>query len=284
MAVDEEPKPPTASGSEARTGGLKGVDEAVGKALSPGAEAFGREVVPLGQKAGEFTNRVGILLIRTLEPLVFGWGRIADWLEKSISDRLKDVPQDRVVPPNPQIAVPAMQALTYSMEDEVIREMFANLLAADMNADIKKDAHPAFVELIKDLTPADARLLKVMRGRPQCTFTVRLGLPTQFATVSTHYSFSIEGLSNDDIDASVNNLERLGLVDRRDEWPIVPEIDGIENTLKVDHEQERQAMDNNPALRQYLHVPEGGHIQTLIHRQGMYLTPLGIRFARICVS
>ena len=67
------------------------------------------------------------------------------------------------MPPNPRIAVPALQALTYSLDDELIREMFANLLAADMNAETKKDAHPAFVELIKEMTPADARVLKICR-------------------------------------------------------------------------------------------------------------------------
>ena len=54
-----------------------------------------------------------------------------------------------------------MQALTYSLDEEHIREMFANLLAADMNADTKKGAHPAFVEFIKDMTPIEAKLLLI---------------------------------------------------------------------------------------------------------------------------
>jgi hypothetical protein len=74
-----------------------------------------------------------------------------------MDQRLKGVPREKIVPPEPRIAVPALQALTYSLDDKLIRDMFANLLAADMNVDTKRDAHPAFVEIIKEMTPAEAR-------------------------------------------------------------------------------------------------------------------------------
>ncbi len=284
MAEDDGMKLPAAPEPKnvGSLGGLKGLDEAAGKALSPAAEEFGKEIAPLGKKAGQLTSRVGILLIRALEPLVFGLEKSADWIEKAVTERLKDVPPENIVPPNPRIAVPALQALTYSLDDELIREMFANLLAADMNAETKKDAHPAFVELIKEMTPADARVLKVCRETPQCSFIPRLGSATRFYTLGTYYSFAVEGLSNDDISTSLNNLERLGLLERRDEFPITQQNDDTENSLKAQYEHTRQSADI-PELTKQLGIADGGHVEIYIKRSGLCLNPLGVSFVRICL-
>jgi hypothetical protein len=66
--------------------------------------------------------------------------------------------------------VPALQALTYSLVEEAIREMFANLMAADMNSDRKGDVHPAFVELIKEMTPLEAQILRTLKDGPRTEF------------------------------------------------------------------------------------------------------------------
>jgi hypothetical protein len=285
MAGDDGTKLPAVPETEetGSLGGLKGLDEAAGKALSPAAEEFGKEIVPLGKKAGQLTSRVGSLLIRALEPLVYGLEKSADWIEKAVTERLKDVPPENVVPPNPRIAVPAMQALTYSLNDGLIREMFANLLAADMNTEKKKDAHPAFVELIKEMTPADAQVLKICNEIPQCSFIVRLGSAARFYTLGTHYSFTVEGLSRDDISTSLNNLERLGLLGRRDEYPAREQNDDTEKGLKVEYEPTRQSFDNTETRKSFA-IAEGRHVDIIIKRSGLYLNPLGVSFARICLK
>ena len=282
MARDDGAKLPAPEPEKVALGGLKGLDETVGKALSPAADEFGKEIAPLGKKAGQLTSRVGILLIRALEPLVYGLEKSADWIEKTVTERLKDIPPENIVPPSPRIAVPTLQALTYSLDDEPIREMFANLLAADMNAETKKEAHPAFVELIKEMTPADAWVLKICRDSPQCTFIVRMGSAIRFHTLGTHYSFAVEGLSNDDIGTSLNNLERLGLLERRDEFPIMQQHNDTENSLKAQYEHIRQRHDN-PEVKKDLQIAGGGHVEIHIKRNGLYLNPLGVRFARICL-
>jgi hypothetical protein len=255
----------------------------VDKALSPAAQEFGKEIVPLGKKAGEITNRVGVLLLKALEPLVYGLEKSGDWIEKAVSDRLKDVPKEKIEPPNPRIAVPAMQALTYSMDDKLIREMFANLLAADMNTDTKHDAHPAFVEIIKEMTPTDAKVLRIVRTSTQISFVVRIGTEVAFYTIATHYSFEIEGASLDEIGKSLNNLERLGLLERREEYPLGSIGEKIEAKLHADYESQRQMMDT-PEIRATTKVSENGHVVLIIKKSGLYLNPLGEGFSRICLS
>jgi Abortive infection alpha len=263
---------------------VKGIDEAAGKALGPSAEAFGKEIVPLGQRAGQLTNRVGVLLIRALEPLVYGLEKSGNWIEKAVTERLKNIPPEKVVPPNPRIAAPAMQSLIYSMHDEPIRDMFANLLAADMNADTKADAHPAFVEFIKEMTPADAKVLATFRQSPwQCSFEAQIGAPGRYVSYGPHFSFSIAGLSDDDIGKSLNNLDRLGLVERRDAAPVFKHVQDIEAALTRDYEPKRQAYDN-AEWRKHFDLPADKRIELNVVPRGLYLSPLGTSFTRICLG
>ena len=55
--------------------------------------------------------------------------------------------------------MPALQAISYSMDSEELRNMYANLLAKAMNVDEKDKVHPAFVELIKQMAPREALIL-----------------------------------------------------------------------------------------------------------------------------
>jgi Abortive infection alpha len=268
----------------ADTSGSKGIDEAAGKALGPSAEAFGKEIAPLGQRAGQLTNRVGVLLIRALEPLVYGLEKSANWIEKAVTERLKNIPPEKVVPPNPRIAAPAVQSLIYSMHDEPIRDMFANLLAADMNADTKADTHPAFVEFIKEMTSADAKVLATFRqSSRQCVFEAQIGTLGHYITYGPHFSFSIAGLSDDDIGKSLNNLDRLGLVERRDAAPVSKQIEDITAALTRDYEPKRQAYDNADWRRNF-DLAADQPLELNVVPNGLFLTPLGTSFVRICLG
>jgi len=80
------------------------------------------------------------------------------------------------------------------------------------------------------VTPADARILKLVQHSSQTAFTVRIGSPGNYYILDTHYSFVIDGLTNHDIGKSLNNLERLGLLERRDKFQLAPVNDETEKT------------------------------------------------------
>lgn len=61
--------------------------------------------------------------------------------------------------PEAYVAVPAIQAISYSMNSEELRNLYANLLAKAMNSDTKDMVHPSFVEIIKQMSPIDALVL-----------------------------------------------------------------------------------------------------------------------------
>lgn len=82
--------------------------------------------------------------------------------KKLLEQKLQNTPPEQIVSPEPYVAVPALQAISYSMDNEEIRNMYANLLASSMSEKVKNDVHPAFVEIIKQLSPDEARILKYL--------------------------------------------------------------------------------------------------------------------------
>lgn len=76
-----------------------------------------------------------------------------------LAEKLKNTDSSKIVEPEAYVAVPAMQQLSYSFNSEDLREMYANLLASAMIEDTKWSVHPSFVEIIKQLSPLDAKAL-----------------------------------------------------------------------------------------------------------------------------
>ncbi|MBJ6926817.1 DUF4393 domain-containing protein [Vibrio cholerae] len=75
---------------------------------------------------------------------------------KRVNDK---VPEDSQINAHPQIAGPIMNGLKYVEEESIITEMFLNLLARAIDKDRVNEAHPAFVNIINQLSPDEAKIL-----------------------------------------------------------------------------------------------------------------------------
>lgn len=84
-------------------------------------------------------------------------------LDEMVTEKLKRIPADCIVPPIARITVPTIQKASITEEPE-IREMYANLLANSMNAIVKNGVHPSFVEIINQISPDEAKILKYFFG------------------------------------------------------------------------------------------------------------------------
>lgn len=82
--------------------------------------------------------------------------------KKLLEEKLKSVPPELIQPPEAHVAVPAFQYISYCMDNEELRDMYANLLANSMNEVVKNGVHPGFVEIIKQLCPDEAKILRYM--------------------------------------------------------------------------------------------------------------------------
>jgi hypothetical protein len=76
--------------------------------------------------------------------------------KKLLEAKLQETPIENIITPPSYVAVPALQAISYCMDDEQLRDMFSELLAHAMNSETVDNVHPTYVEIIKQMSPYDA--------------------------------------------------------------------------------------------------------------------------------
>ena len=139
-----------------------------------------------------------------------------DELQKMLKEELEKVQPQNILPPIPRIAVPTLQGASIS-DEEIIRRLYAKLLAGTMNTGKREYAHPAFVRMIDEMNEMDANVLEkivdISDSFPvaRVTFTFESRYLTH---VMPHfYSMRFDGLGNEyDISRSIENLSRLNLI------------------------------------------------------------------------
>ena len=131
--------------------------------------------------------------------------------------RLESTPIEDVTEVTPEIGVPIGEKITYVTNEE-LSDMYVELLA---KASIKSSvslAHPGFVNVINNLSPDEAILLKAIRNESAFPFIevrVHEKGKTAWNTLNRAYSplSNIPGITfPKQIDAYLSNFEGLGLV------------------------------------------------------------------------
>lgn len=197
-----------------------------------------------------------------------------------LEEKLKNVPPEQIQPPEPHVAVPALQYLSYCMDNEELRDMYANLLANSMNTVVKKGVHPGFVEIIKQLCPDEAKILRYFSTHtiiPTVTlrFEDQKGSGTE---IVTHFSNVGELAKCEEpfaFKVYFDNLIRLGLLEASPQFASMTDK-SLYEPLK-----------NHPALH-------GSGLDILMQGIGknrarftegyMRLTHFGQKFCDVCVS
>lgn len=75
------------------------------------------------------------------------------------------IPEERRVLPAPQILGPILESIRYEINDEPISVMFRNLLGSAMDVEKLNLVHPSFVNIIKNLSPDEAKILDYLRTK-----------------------------------------------------------------------------------------------------------------------
>lgn len=243
--------------------------------IQPAAKQFGRSLETVGRAINA--------ALLPLEALVWKFEQYATFMNTRVADKLKNTPEDQIITPKPNIAVPAIEALRYSGHEEEIADLFANLLAASMDRSKAGSVHPAFVELIKQLTPDEAKLLKTIGPDiPVPVIQIRLmkrGHDDQDGpTLNLMSDFSIFGEkagcdSPNDTTVYLNNICRLGLGEyfRERSYSNTKLYEELENCQFVKDLRER-------------YENKGAYGRMFFVRGLFQLTAMGVLFRRICVT
>ena len=198
--------------------GLEIAKETIKEVAADVYEDVGR---PVAKPTGELVGLVPRAIKAALSPLE-KWILQKEYnvaeTKKMLEEKLQNIPPELIESPEPHIAVPAMQYISYCMDCDELRDMYANLLANSMNKVVKNGVHPGFIEIIKQLCPDEAKILKYFLNHSIVpTVTLRYE-DEEGSGINFIKDFSVVGeLANCErpyeICVYLNNLCRLGLVE-----------------------------------------------------------------------
>ena len=241
-------------------------------------------VQPAAQEVGKALQTVAKTVHVVLAPvsaLVWGYDQIKEFVSTKVAERLKNVPPENIVTPKPNVAGPALEALRYTGHESALSDLYANLLAASMDSSTAHGAHPAFVEIIKQLTPDEAKLVALFVGdRTLPLINLRWEfnpnpegnnggktILTSFSHLGREAGCEFEHMTPTYID----NLCRLGLA----EIPAMSEY-----TTKGVYD----ALENDPSIKAWIEeIGKNATLHHVIEHKYLRVTELGKQFANTCV-
>lgn len=193
----------------------------------------------IGKALGTTAKTINIALA-PISALVWGYDEIKSFIEIEVSKKLKNIPTEDIQQPDPVIVGPLLESLKYCGSKSHLVEMYSTLLATAINSKTRDNAHPAFVEIIKQLTPLDVNIIDLYRnsfpGSPMFPYEYeKLGHGSlnmkdselnrklgeeweegkEYSYVAKLISTHIDGTAlEDNISISLDNLLRLRLIQK----------------------------------------------------------------------
>ena len=255
---------------------------AVSEIISESKEIIGKAYDDVAHPTTHAVGQIISFVPRTVKVWLGKWEK---WIlngeyaiketEKLLEEKLKNVPEEKIVEPEPYVAVPAIQQLSYSIDNPDLREMYANLLAASMNSDTKWNVHPSFVDIIRQLTPDEAKLLKYLSTHPEQPFINvihKFVKNAGFIEIIRRFTNISEGVcdNTNGIYAYLDNLERLKII----EIPSGVYFKNDELYFPLENHSLIKAIMSQP-------LPEGEKME--IKKGKFFVSTFGQEFIKICL-
>lgn len=140
----------------------KGLIEQSGEVINKAYDDFVHPTAePLGQILSYLPRTVRLFFAKWEKWLVNGEENLR-LTGEALRDKVSAIPEEKLCEPEPYVAIPAIQQIAYCYDSAELRNMYANLLASSMNTDKKWSVHPGYISIIKQLTPDEAKLLKIL--------------------------------------------------------------------------------------------------------------------------
>jgi hypothetical protein len=263
--------------------------EAAGKTLKVVPDVYEDGLKPTVTESGKFFERIP----RAINAALVGidiW--IAnrqykfDEVKALLAKKLENVNPENIVPPEPYVAIPAWQGISYSMDSDELKELYANLLAKSMNSETKNNVHPGFAEIIMQMSPLDAENLSVLSKSGTTAIANYAYIAHNTDKYMEYYYVFLGNPNNTDITSqsiSINSLNRLGLV-------IVSYTEWISDDRVYSKFEEtdtfKELVANIPKLpADGLQEPrDNNHIVDVMIQKGIVkITPLGKAFIDVCL-
>lgn len=195
------------------------------------------------------------------------------------------IPDEKRIEPDFQVVSMSLENAKFAIDAEEVRNMFSTLIASSMNSDLSNIVHPSFAEMIKQMSPLDAKIAKqilstssfpVIKIRQQAKSTPRFK-----ENGFEHFKYFNSGVDLvshltligdiddiNDIPTCLNNLERLGLIQ------ISYEVFFTDPTYYAEIQKKLQLLSYE--------VPEREDMEVAYIPGVISVMPLGHDFASVC--
>lgn len=222
------------------------------------------------------------IALAPVSAMVWGYDKIKEFIENRVAQKLSKIQPDRIISPEVHIAGPIIEALRFCGYQEQLREMYANLLATAMDAEMARKAHPSFVEIIKQISPDEAILMKYI-----CTVAAFPIIDVREEFISSpvgnwvlrNFSLApqkagcmIPGLGPN----YVGNLMRLGLIEVRENY-ILKAVDDQDGDIY------RELIESPIVAANAEKIKEKAEKKCAIEKSGGLITDLGVQFGEACI-
>lgn len=241
--------------------------------LQPAAKEIGKALCTVAQTIN--------VALAPIAGLVWGYDQIKNFLSEALSKRLSNVPVENIITPVPTVAGPILESLRFAGTVEELRELYANLLAASMNKESAAQAHPSFVDVIRQITPDEARIMNLFTKSPRYpvidviargeldkkTFTRKSKI-----VVLNHSTLGDLAKVTLVMNTAVylDNLCRLGLLEIDQNAVVDERYEGM--IQKEELEKLREEIKTEPGMEMHL------------HKKNVQITNYGISFLQTCIS
>jgi Abortive infection alpha len=132
----------------------------------PIKQVYGDLASPATKEVGKSLTDIVKVLRLVLAPIQLV-AALQDRFERFLDRAVRQIPEARRITPAPQMLGPILEAIRYEPELTPIDEMFSQLLSGSMDKERVDRAHPAFIEIIKQLSSDEAVLLASIATGPR---------------------------------------------------------------------------------------------------------------------
>ena len=197
-------------------------------------------------------------------------------LEARLKLCIEQIPSEKLIEPDYQTIMLALDNVDSCINSEELRNLFANLIARSCHSDYKELIHPSFSETLKQMSPYDAKILKYyVSNKPErlITYTYFNNSENDFYN-KVPYTFDTYPNQHEAryISFSLSSLMRLGILAFDDDALVHPADDSpFKNS-----DFYKQCEEERIKTGKYLHSEIVGKI--------CGLTPFGTALIQACLD
>lgn len=136
--------------------------------------------------------------------------------KETLTKKVEAIPEEKRVEPKESIIGPVLEAAKYRIDSDELRDMFAELIASSLNEDKQEWIHPAFIDILQNISPNDAKTLLQLKAWKDTHLVPVISIGEKVMSIPNnlnHYCFLVEEYGIDQANIILFSLIRNGLIE-----------------------------------------------------------------------